>query len=263
MAAPTTFAAETPWEGYTFGALLERVLNREGLTNPDTGYAGRDANLAPASAAEYARAKDVVRDCLVALMTRYERFFSSSTATVAAEASSGTYPSVRVPADYGRLNRGGLTIDGKPLKIISQEEYQTHLRPSAEGGGTYLTAQAGAPTHALFQSESVSVGARKVLFVKVFPVQTSAFSAVFSYRATARNLDDEDDTIRLPVTLHPILMKEAMAEYADRGNDTVEAIRRKAVARDMREDADPEDPADELKPGFRQGFNTVEDPLDL
>lgn len=256
MTAPTPAGAATPYEGMTFGDLLELAFNREGLT-----YDGSDPAKPPAKDPEKARMKRIVKECLTTMQTRFANVFGDSEAETTAVSD---YSAVGVPADFGHLIGKGLSINGVPIDLISTRQWAESRRPAAQGGGTTLAAVSGAPSHArLAVKEPSAADERRVYIAIVYPAQTAAFTAHWIYKATARNLTDDDDAIRCPVELHPVLLQLVAAAYAERGDDIPKAASRTAMFDRSASEQENLPPTDDTPNYLRQGIPNDIKPLDL
>lgn len=198
MAAPTILGVGgSPFAGYTFGDLVEHGLNERGLT-------------ADASSTEYTQAssgvqtkqKLFIKEGLNYLYSVRELYWPQRYQSVTAEAqANGKYSRVACPADMGRLE--AITIGGRPLRPLTQEEYVANLRPDDEGGGSLLTDLSGT---ALCYWLGVNAAASGGLVVQVLPEQSAAFDLVFHYRASGQGLSANADVVLLPLALQPLLV---------------------------------------------------------
>lgn len=260
--SPTIHGEDTAWDGYLAGALIERALNREGMTN--SSYSGTDSQKPAATTVQVALMWECFRDAYTEILRRFEKWWGTSEADVVAIASSGTYPSVDTPDDFGRLLKGGLTIAGVPLKIVSTEEYLRTVRPETDGGGTTLTSVTGSALIARFATrEPTSDYPKRRLCVFIYPVQTAAFTAHFVYRANAANLTSDTDRIRLPVDAHGLLMDLMGVLWARRNNQTAAVGARAAQYEMAAAKLEGIPPADDEQPYFRQAYPLQDDAITL
>jgi hypothetical protein len=201
----------TPWEGLTYGGLVERCLNAVGLTN--SAYAGTDTNLPAASAGDLARMQELVKDGVTHMLAVAERVWPISETDLAASAD---YQGVTLPADFGGLVENGVSIQGRVLSPITTEGYLSSQRTTEDGGGTLLTGTSGDPVwYRMIVVHQTDDSVRQRLGLYVYPLQTAAYTVHLVYRATASALDEDSDVIRLPVLVIPHLRRWVNAAWAE------------------------------------------------
>lgn len=226
MAAPLTQNALTPWTGYTFGRLRELAL-RQAVGVSDRSSASPDSSLPEASAEEIALMGGFLHEGIVELQRVRDRLWPLSEASLTAEQSdvmAGTYPSVLLPADFGSALRGGFSISGVPIGVMTPEDWLNNRRPDADGGGTTLTDAAGDPTRSralirIMPQRQASNTAVWRLAAWLYPLQTAAWTLDVTYRATAKNHTTDTWSVRLPDILYrPLLLFCAMRAAEHRGD---------------------------------------------
>lgn len=165
---------------------------------------------------------EILREGLCELQELRQRDWPISRATVTAESD---YSSVLLPADFGVALRNGFFVAGNPIVVISVEEYLERRRPNADGGGITLCDVTGDPAYGVIQvaaqADSADGGSsaddeawRQALWL--FPAQSAAWSLEVNYRATAKNLSADADTIRLPTRLHAVLFLYIAASWREK-----------------------------------------------
>ncbi len=125
MTNPTLIAQDTPWRGFTFDQIEERLLASRGLTNDST--TGRTV----ATTAEVTAAKTHLRRAFDLLSARYpslwtDRYYSFTW-------TSGDHSAV-LPANVMAIL--GVTWKGISLRPMSTEDYYKELRDDEAGGDT-------------------------------------------------------------------------------------------------------------------------------
>lgn len=257
MAAPTIPGAQTPWAGYTFGRLVELALREIGLSNP--AHASPDVNLPEASAAELLVVKDLTREALCFFQDARSRYFSLSEASVVAAESgvtAGTWPSVLLPADLGVIARNGLKVAGRDVCVLSTEQYLERRRPDSEGGGIYLTPVTGPyVTYArIAPAAPASDSAAWQLALWAYPVQKATWTLEVVYRATAKNLSGDTDTVRVPLKLLPMILRYVSAAWRERTGDIPGAAMRWKLFREQLNEIENIPPSEELGLELTQGY---------
>lgn len=227
MAAPTRQDAQTPWTGYTFGRLRELALRLVGLT--DSSHSGTDASLPAATTQEKTVMGDLLKEGLCEMQELFERDWPVTTQAVTAESD---YTAVLLPADFGVALKHGFKVAGDEVMVLSEEDYLRTQRPDAEGGGTTLTEATGDPRYVVIrpakQTDSGDGGSSVDdeawrLAAWLYPVQTAAWTLTVTYRATAKALSADGDTLRLPTRLQPALFDYIAASWRERTGRTKEA----------------------------------------
>lgn len=195
MAAPVVAGSATAYAGYTLGSIVESVLNARGMT-ADAAV----LDFTPASANTILRVKRMVRDGLAYLYAQRERWYPLRMHDVTAQAQvDGYYSRIAVPSDAAVVD--GVAIAGEPLDIVDVDTYFRNLRPTAEGGGMYLTDSTGAASHALFR-----IGSAGERVLEILPRQTAVFTATVFFRSSGAALTDDADVIVLPLPMQPLLV---------------------------------------------------------
>lgn len=213
MTAPAIYGASTAYAGYDFGTLIEEGLNERGLT---ADAASTEFTLA--TTAEQNKQKRYIKDGIAHLFFTRELWMVQREADVAAEASGGYCSPIPLPADCGRIER--ITVGNVPLTPLTLDEHLANLRPTSEGGGTYLAdAQTDPAFYRLAVTAPADLTTTPAMHAIILPAQSASFTARFYYRSSGANLSGSTDKVYLPLVFHPLLVLYTSYRWAiDDGN---------------------------------------------
>lgn len=198
-------------------------------------------------------------EALIEMVDLLDRYTPIAEASVTAD---GDFTAVLLPSDCATLVDDGVKVSGWPVKVITTEEWLRSQRPTSEGGGTTLTEVAGVPgttrlVARIVPAAPATAEAAKRMALFLYPVQTAAWTAVFTYRALPAAYGSSTDTIRLNPRLFRLVRLFVSALGCEHRGDTKGAADRWTLYRSARQEVEDIAPSDGQGSGLVQDYPVI------
>ncbi len=218
MTDPTLIAQDTPWRGFTFDEIEERLLASRGLTNDST--TGRTV----ATTGEVTAAKVHLKRAFDLLNARYPSLWSSRFYSFTW--TSGDH-SVALPANVMAILN--VTWKGRSLKPLTRDDYYRLLRTDDEGGDTAATQDPNNFRVTGFSDEDAGAtpGDRDWRIVmRLHPIPASGEAVVVEYLALSSDFTSVEPD---PIFLYPFMQGWALERSkelwaAENGDSAIQKV---------------------------------------
>jgi hypothetical protein len=222
IANPTLIAQSTPWRGFTFDELEERLLASRGLTNDST--TGRTV----ATTGEVTAAKSALRRAFDLLNARYPSLWSSRFYEFTW--TSGDH-SIALPANVMAILN--VTWKGVSLRPMTRDDYYRVLRSDEEGGDL---GAAGDPNYFRVVGYSDEGTADWRIVMRLHPEPNTASAVVVEYLALAEDYSTETEALTLLPFMQGWCLERAKELWSAENGDS--AIQRVAEAERIKHESD-------------------------
>lgn len=210
MTNPTLIAQDTPWRGFTFDEIEERLLASRGLTNDSSS--GRTV----ATAAEVTACKAHLRRAFDLLYVEFPNLWTVR--NYATTWTSGDH-SIALPANTMAVL--AVTFDGYNLRHMSRDDYYRSLRSVDEGGDV---AAAGRPVYYRISGHAdVGSGSKDWRIVmRLHPIPSTSYAGKalnVEYLAHAPAFGTETDPVNLYSFLQGWVLERAKELWSAENGD--------------------------------------------